>query len=1234
MKTHFFFFVVLFHLSVLYAYSAEGDRVNLDSPEGMKKGTIFFAPETDLSYHNTAAVSSQIYGAEIYTTWGNIEKSEGVYDWSYIDNFISKYKLSGKKVALRIATANFSINDSPEYLYTRYNIRRIVSGYWDNFEKGDKGYLIHGTKTTNSINGSYSVHMSSSTRQTIIESGSSHVYDIWNGITNPTFNPTQPVHKFRSPGFCLQFDFKTNSGTTFYAKAYSRSTPKAAADSVYWTVLAGESGSKTFQFYPKNFKTDYKIEIGIVTGNLTIDNVNVCDMKTAYYVGTLCFPNYFDPKFKERYEVFVQALANRYKDETTLNSICIGGYGRWEEITLSDDVEPYRFEDQWTTFGFSNQNYIDHIKWCIQLYKKHFTTKRLYMGAVGWNTDPYRDQVMIDWKIGGYAAKQGIGIKYNGWQAMCGDWGSPAVGFFYLANRYKFDKSVWTMFEEGGQINNTGLTEIMGHPISLLNRASIDGIDYNWMYQNDLQELYINRYFQYANQTAGSGLFTKMYNLFGTHPYYSPKSNTLSNLKNIWMGVFQNDLNTGTKWTYSTIDGVKVVQTNPGNNRITFSIDDRQKYNGMYGAKLNLEYLDRGTDEFSIYGNLPNGLTELKRIRKTNTGQWKTVEVLDNGWTIKEGQKGMDMLNELEIDDRNDGVETFRMLEIEYVPALEWQERIIQSNSLVSGKSASLSSNVTVNITNMFKVGVSGIALNISSTSSEYVNVVADVSALINGNYISIGKKEYHMPDTEDWFYIPMAKHPLADAYRILLRSNQGNATVQLGADNSAAYRLYSFESEAGQRIEGNDDFQIEALKPFAQLQISGFVNTTLVLKKKMLSGNFVQVASVYVNATGKGFVEPQTAGLYNITTENGQPVEAIPDYLKRLSVPTAPIRDVRGTLVKSLKGADALRVVSGLKNITNGSDGFKALLSDKNPMITTTTALNLTSEDATVFKFVIKNETGASLSKIYWKTATNDYSEENSMIMPIVPNDTEFREYSYPMIFEAGWTGIIEGIRFVPVFGNTTTGKIAIHSLELRKGTNLSSTISDTLNITSTDFQINPPMEIVTFQLNEGASFTEKNEVKISSTVVNGIPTHYKISETSRFENALWKEYANSLSYYFSDSFGTKTVFFKVKDDYSESPAVSASIIYKTPTEKLDASLRTHISAFPNPVQSYVKFDCTENENERFEVSVITLSGTICKQSVETGNFNLDVSDCPKGVLLVRIANERGVSQKIILKN
>ena len=828
--------LVIFSSLPFFAKATDGDRLNLESEAGMQKGTIFFGTETDLSYHATAIASSEILGTEIYSTWGTIEKTEGVYDWSYIDNLIARYKAVGKKVSLRLSTANFSINDSPDYLYSKYNIRRIVAGYWQNFESADnKGYTVNGVRTTNAISGNMSLQMSSTVKKLMIETGTTQVLDIWKGITNPSFNPMQPVIAQSSPSFCSQFDFKANTATTFYAKAYSASLGQTSG--VFykeWTATAGETGSKTFEFSPASFKSDYKVEIGIVYGNLTIDNMNVCDMKSGYYVGTLCFPNYFDPQFKTSYEIFVQALANRYKDEATLNSICVGGYGRWEEMTLSDDVEPNRFEDQWPTFGFTNDNYINHVKWCIDTYKKYFPTKRIYTGSVGWSTDYFRDQTLIDWKIESYAAKNGVGIKYNGWQAMCGDWGSTGVGFFYQSNRYKFDKNVWTMFEEGGQVNNT-LSEIMGHPISIFNRAILDGIDYFWVYSTDLSQTYFNKYEHFANEMAGSGLFTKLYNYFGGYIYHSPAANKDYLHKNIWLGIYQNDkvsmTDGGTNWTYTTINGEKVVQTNAGNHRISMSIDDRQKYNGMYGAQLTLDYLDQGTDNLKIYGNLSTGVTELATVTKENTGKWKSITLLDNGWCFNSKASGIDILNEIEIDDCNDGIETLRSLEIDYVPAIEWQENVIQSNALVTGNTASLDNNYVVEIPVPSNTSVSSIALNVSNVSSSYVNIVATVLATVDGQQITATTKEYYMPDKEDWFYIPLAKYPKATIFRINLKTNQGNATINLGADNKPAYRLYSFATEVGEKSvitpEAKNPCQIEVLKPFGELLVESGIGFT-----------------------------------------------------------------------------------------------------------------------------------------------------------------------------------------------------------------------------------------------------------------------------------------------------------------------------------------------------------------------------------------------------------------------
>jgi hypothetical protein len=88
MRTYYLYISFLFCFLPFQVYCIDGDRLHMESDGGMRKGTIFFAPETDLSYHKIATESNEISGAEIYTSWGTIEKSEGVYNWSYIDDLI------------------------------------------------------------------------------------------------------------------------------------------------------------------------------------------------------------------------------------------------------------------------------------------------------------------------------------------------------------------------------------------------------------------------------------------------------------------------------------------------------------------------------------------------------------------------------------------------------------------------------------------------------------------------------------------------------------------------------------------------------------------------------------------------------------------------------------------------------------------------------------------------------------------------------------------------------------------------------------------------------------------------------------------------------------------------------------------------------------------------------------------------------------------------------------------
>jgi len=1236
MTTFFYCFLLCFVVgfSKSNAQTHPDDRINLECQTDIKKGAILKISEMDQSFNSTALASNTISGASIFTSWGTIEKTEGVYDWSYVDKLIADFKAAGKKVSVHITPASFSINDTPDYLFSKYNIRRIVAGYWENFEStADKGYVLYGTKSSASpINGTKSLQMSTITPKVMLETGPTHIFNRSKGITNPTYNPVNPLYPSRpSPSFCLQFSYRANTNSTFTAKAYSISNPSNTPVETTWTAASGEFGTKTFTFAP--LSDDYKVEIKLVTGNLTLDNVNICDMVTMYWVGTLCFPNYFDPVFKEKYELFVKAYAERYNNEPSIDVIAVGGYGRWDEMTLSGD-EPNVFEDQWTTFGFTNDNYVNHIKWCIDLYKKHFTNKNLFTGAVGWNTEGWRDQNYIDWKVASYAAQNGVGIKYNGWQAMCSEWESTNTAFQYLSSRYKYAKNVSVTYEEAGQINNTGMSEIMGHPLSLFNKAMLDNMDYYWMYPEDLSQLYVNRYQHYANEMAGSALITKLYNQFSRNDYYAPKAMKTVNLKNIWLGLFQKDLNFGTNFTYVTINGQKAVQTNATTDRISISIDDRLKYSGMYGSVLTFDYLDSGTDKFKVYGKLATGFTELATVTKTNTSTWKTFSLKDTGWTNKSVNGGVDDLIEIEIVDMNDGVETLKSMELNYVPAIDWQERVVVANYGVANKQTSLINTYTYDFTPLNGSPYSSISVNVSGSATGYNNIEATVTALINGQNVVLAKKEYYMPGDNDWFYIPLANGMNASSYQLTMKTKTGTAFVNLSADNKPVLRLYSFITEPGDADVDTAMNEIEALKPFCILTVPNKGNGVLKLKKRMPDGSYLDLCDVAVYSTGKALLEPQASGTYRLVDATNQIVKAVPTYLKRLPVAKLPFRNLIGNLVVDFKSDSALLVVSGLKKIANDAYGFHARLNEENPVLMTTKPFNLSYSSQNRLHFVMKNETGSSLAKIYWKTDKSDFSEANSALLPIVPNDDQYREYCYPVGIESTWRDRIVALKFMPVFGHTDVGKIHISAFDIRKGSTIVTNFDEPLLTSTTDFTINGLLEVVNFKLEDGSGFAENNRIGIANQVSGRVPTQSMMSEKSDFSDASWQPYQPNSLFTLSSTVGQKNVYFKVKDNFGESNVVSASIFLKMVSLNKAIYAQNTVNVFPNPVKSVLKFQYTDNESERSNVSILSLTGLVYEQRQEVGNFELNLRNYPKGAMLIKIKNEKGVIQKIIIKD
>ena len=95
------------------------------------------------------------------------------------------------------------------------------------------------------------------------------------------------------------------------------------------------------------------------------------------------------------------------------------------------------------------------------------------------------------------------------------------------------------------------------------------------------------------------------------------------------------------------------------------------------------------------------------------------------------------------------------------------------------------------------------------------------------------------------------------------------------------------------------------------------------------------------------------------------------------------------------------------------------------------------------------------------------------------------------------------------------------------------------------TDVFVHDRVAVVTsFAINNGAASTTSQAVTLNNTCT-GNPTHYMASESASFAGAAWLPYATAPSFTLSSGAGTKTVYFKVKNEVGESSAVSDTIEY-----------------------------------------------------------------------------------------
>ena len=192
-----------------------------------------------------------------------------------------------------------------------------------------------------------------------------------------------------------------------------------------------------------------------------------------------------------------------------------------------------------------------------------------------------------------------------------------------------------------------------------------------------------------------------------------------------------------------------------------------------------------------------------------------------------------------------------------------------------------------------------------------------------------------------------------------------------------------------------------------------------------------------------------------------------------------------------------------------------------------------------------------------------------------------------------------------------------------LRNATGETGTLSD-------DILYRPPLEmhISYFALNNGQERTANREVTLSHVVVDGVPAVYSASADAATVGRAWLPYTAAPTFVLPEGYGTKEVYFAVAHQSDTSEVASDRIVLYRPTG-LAATLA------PNPTTNTVRVTMEHLVSSDVRATVYSLIGEVYfSQEFHTSPFEIDVSHCPAGTLLVKLTNGTHSVVKRLIKH
>ena len=851
-------------------------------------------------------------------------------------------------------------------------------------------------------------------------------------------------------GYSAGFEFRALSSATIRLRLVSQAPPFDLLDEQIITLKPGDSGTQKWYYPAFVWREQTVLEIGLVgPGQVVID-----DLRWSRWSDRVtCFPDYFNPVFREKWERFVTAFAGRYAKHPGVGRISVGGFGRWEEVILDDDV-PGLLDAQWLARGFTQEKYLQQVVWSMDLYKRLFPTKPLRI-CLAYGLKKQNDPDLIYRRVAQAAAARVIGLKQNGLSEKYDAW-DDVTSASYLFNRYRFQPGIALTYETGGQISRVARHFSQGHPLSVLNRGMIDGTDYLFLYGSDINARHVHKYLGYTGDLLGAPLLTTFYSRLGDFSLVMEHTPSPQEYRNQWLGLreFSTD---GADPLLTVKNGEQCAATRQGVPHLVFDLDDRQQYHGMFGAVFAVEYLDEGHDEFEVncYSHFTRVWGKLGHVRKTGSGSWKIASFQQPDWYRSARGDGEDVHADIVINDLGDGIEHIAGVELSFVPAREWQRTLIQTTDPGTSHEP-LREKLVREIELPEGEPLNWIAVPLWTGGWERNGLRGRVIALTDHGEVVASEKSYPMPADRDWFELPLTPVPGCRRYRIELSAPIGAVGWYRSADGNLAYRAWRYETIANkvpvvtQSTSAQRVNIFRAPQPFAGLELNlPAISKTGELVARLhrrLAGDAwsapLSEQSWNAKRTSQTiYFEPQTPGEYKLelSNPNGDLPKSLTSAdgsvrvleLKRL-LPPHPVRPLAaspGVTLFDPRKSDSLAKsrLQGLK-VTNHKAGIVSFeIQDARPAIELVPVPAVAPAPRDALRFQLANRSGAPLVRLSWAGAGQGFAANRSALIPLVQNDALLRNYEFPIGLEEAWRGPVDRLRLELLGNDIASGELEL---------------------------------------------------------------------------------------------------------------------------------------------------------------------------------------------------------------